>query len=583
MAIDPSVVINLAAEFTGADAFRKAGKQTSTLEKNVKKLGRTIGLTFSTAAVLAYSKASIKAASADIKAQKQLALSLKNVGLERDAATAEGYIQRLEAEFGIIDDKLRPAYASLAIATKDIAETQRILGIALDISASTGKDLEAVVAALSKAYLGNNTTLSKLGIGIAKADLKTKSFKEITDQLAVTFAGSAKASADSFAGSIDKLSIASNNAKEIIGTSLINALQSLGEDKSIDGLGTSIENAAKSLANFIDSIVYLKGEIASIPGANIVSGAFGLVSGVLGKFSPQRLAELIKAIKGFQGMGNVPMTGGSNMDLQKYEAQQKKILEDQKKLAAAKIKADKLAAAAKVKADKQAAENAAKLAKAGAMFDLDKIQIEAALKGKISDDEKLRLELQRAILNEDAALADTLQKKLEASQRATAALQGQINGIKPLADPFSEWLKTLEDIASTLSKILGMPVNMTSSSIMNPNPNAAVGGPGKGTQTPETIVPTEPVPVVVVPDPTPPPPTNNPLAGLGGSTGGFGFSLPQYIKEQLPQQPVTVIVNNNGATIMPDELVKSVADALTVAQSNGYGTNRPGAVPAENL
>jgi hypothetical protein len=582
MAIDPSVVINLAAEFTGADAFRKAGKQTSTLEKNVKKLGRTIGLTFSTAAVLAYSKASVKAAAADIKAQKQLALSLKNVGLERDAATAEGYIQRLESELGIIDDKLRPAYASLAIATKDTAETQRILGIALDISASTGKDLEAVVAALSKAYLGNNTTLSKLGIGIAKADLKTKSFKEITDQLAVTFAGSAKASADSFAGSIDKLSIASNNAKEIIGTSLINALQSLGEDKSIDGLGTSIENAAKSLANFIDSIVYLKGEIASIPGANIVSGAFGLVSGVLGKFSPQRLAELVKAIKGFQGMGNVAMTGGSNMDTQKYEAAQKKILADQKKLAAAKIKADKLAAAAKVKADKLAAENAAKLAKAGAMFDLDKIQIEAALKGKITDEESLRLRLQQAILNEDAVLAEKLQKQLEASQRATAALQGQINGIKPLADPFAEWLTTLEGIASTLSKILGMPIN-TSSSILNPNPNSAVGGPGAGTQTPETIVPADPIPVVVVPDPTPIPATNNSMAGLGGNAGGFGFSLPSYLQNTIPQAPVTVVVNNNGTTLLQDEFVKVVGDALIVANTNGQNNYRPGAVPPEFL
>jgi hypothetical protein len=86
------------------------------------------------------------------------------------------------------------------------------------------------------------------------------------------------------------------------------------------------------------------------------------------------------------------------------------------------------------------------------MFDIDKIQIEAALKGKISDEEKLRLELQRAILNEDADLADKLQKKLEASQRATAALQGQINGIKPLADPFAAWLLTLEGIALTIEE-----------------------------------------------------------------------------------------------------------------------------------
>ena len=117
----PNILIDLAAEFTGKKAFDKASSSTTKLEKSVKSLGRTLGVTLSTAAVLAYGKASVKAAAADIKAQKQLALSLKNVGLERDAATAEGYIQRLEAEFGIIDDKLRPAYASLAIATKNTA------------------------------------------------------------------------------------------------------------------------------------------------------------------------------------------------------------------------------------------------------------------------------------------------------------------------------------------------------------------------------------------------------------------------------------------------------------------------------
>jgi hypothetical protein len=211
------------------------------------------------------------------------------------------------------------------------------MGIAMDISANTGRDLEAVTQALSKAYLGNNTTLSKLNIGISKADLSTKSFQEITEQLALTFAGAAKSSADTFSGSMDKLAIASNNAKEIIGTSLIGALQSLGEDDSMATLSTSIEGAATSLANFIDSVVYLKKEIASIPGAGIISGAFGLVGSVLGKFSPQRLAELVKAIKGFQGMGNVSMTGGSNQDTQKY-------LADQKKIADAKIKADKDAA-----------------------------------------------------------------------------------------------------------------------------------------------------------------------------------------------------------------------------------------------
>jgi hypothetical protein len=255
-----------------------------------------------------------------------------------------------------------------------------------------------------------------------------------------------------------------------------------------------------------------------------------------------------------------------------------------KKAAAAKAKADKAAAAAKIKADNLAAANAAKLAKAQSIFDIDKIQIEAALKGKISDDEKLRLELQKAILNEDFDLANKLQLKLEASQRATAALQGQINAIKPATNPFSEWIKSLEEISKTLSKILGMPINMTSSSMVNPNqPIVATQTPNSPFQpTPVVVNPptnNEPIPVIVIPDPVPPPATNNnnPFAGLGGSSGGFGFSLPDYVKNQLPAA-VTVNVTNTGSVIMQEEFVKVVSDAVIVANTNGTNRFRPGAV-----
>lgn len=578
----PNIIIDLAAEFTGVKAFDKASKSTSNLEKSVNKLGKSFAVAFGTAAVLAYGKASVKAAAADQKAQQQLALALKNVGLERDAATAEGYVQRLEKEFGVVDDKLRPAYSKLAISTRDTAETQRLMGIAMDISANTGKDLEAVSQALAKAYLGNNASLSKLNVGISKADLSTKSFKEITDELAVTFAGAAKSSADTFAGSIDKLSIASNNAKEVIGTSLINALGAFSGKEGVDGAVTSIDKLAKGISSTVTGVTYLVKEIkiaqpilvgagvaimlAWAPWFTAITAAVALV-GYIG--------NQLKKNAGFQGMGNVAMTGGSNMDTQRFQTQQKK-------LAAAKIKADKAAAAAKIKADALAAANAAKLAKAQSIFDLDKIQIEAALKGKISADEKLRLELQRAILNEDFVLAEKLQKQLEASQRATAALQGQLTSIKPAANPFAEWIKSLEEISKSLSAILGMPINMSSSMLKPGQPIVATQTPDSPYQpTPVVVTPStnnEPIPVVVQ-EPPAAPSTNNPFAGLGGSTGGFGFSLPSYLQSTIPQAapaPVTVIVNNNGTTLMQEEFVVAVADALVVANTQGRVVTRPG-------
>ena len=89
-----NIIIDIASEFTGAKAFKKADSATQQLTRNVKKLAATVGLAYSGTQVLAFAKSSVKAAAADQKAQQQLALALKNVGLERDAATAEGFIQR---------------------------------------------------------------------------------------------------------------------------------------------------------------------------------------------------------------------------------------------------------------------------------------------------------------------------------------------------------------------------------------------------------------------------------------------------------------------------------------------------------
>ena len=74
------LVVNIASQFLGKKAFLDADKATKKLTGSVKTLGRTLGVSLSAAAVLAYGKASVKAASEDIKAQKLLANSLKNVG-----------------------------------------------------------------------------------------------------------------------------------------------------------------------------------------------------------------------------------------------------------------------------------------------------------------------------------------------------------------------------------------------------------------------------------------------------------------------------------------------------------------------
>jgi len=258
MAADSAISVIIAAEFVGKQAFKSAETSTEKLNKSVKSLAKSLGLAFSVGSVLAFAKASVRAAAEDEKAQKQLALALKNVGLGRDIASSEEYISRLQTEFGILDDDLRPAYQSLAIATRSSSEAQNLLGIALDVAAANSLDVVAVSKALSKAYLGNNTALAKLGIGITKADLATKSFDEIMNDLAKTFKGAASQSANTFSGKMAKLTVSIENAKEVLGKGLIDSFMILTDSAGIEELQVKIENFAnsasegmKKLAGFI--------------------------------------------------------------------------------------------------------------------------------------------------------------------------------------------------------------------------------------------------------------------------------------------------------------------------------------------
>lgn len=472
-----NVIIDIAAEFTGKKGFKQAETATDKMSKNVKKLAGALGLAFSGQQILAFGKASIKAAADDEKAQKQLALALKNVGLSRDAAASEDFIQKLQSEFGILDDKLRPAYQTLAVATRDTAESQKLLQLALDISASTGKDLGSVTSALSKAYLGNNTALSKLGVGISKADLKAKSFKDITDELSTTFAGAATQSANTFQGSMDKLGVASANVKEIIGTGLIDALKALGEDDSVSTFAKDMENTALYIADIVRGvgqlITYVKqaGDAAeNIPVLNkvleaVLSTPFFWPTRALNKLGSDARKVSESQETSAQALNHLAELQ-SNYVI--------KTLSNKKKLTAEEAKALK---AAKLKLALEKANLA--LNKGQDVFDMDKIQIAAALTNQaeqlgkatsaaqalqIANDtarlnvKKSILALEDAIAAKDEASILKATEKLNADLKILGALSGQnvkLQDIKSILDSLkSKDLINLANLDAAIAKMM---------------------------------------------------------------------------------------------------------------------------------
>ena len=168
----------------------------------------------------------VQSAIADEAAQAKLATTLKNVtgATDTQIAATEAYILKTSLANGITDDVLRPSLERLTRATKDVEEAQKLQSLALDISAGSGKSLEAVSNALAKSAEGQNTALGKLGIGIDAATLKTMSFDEITIALAGTFGGQASEKADTFAGKMDRLKVSFDEGKETVGSFVLDAI-----------------------------------------------------------------------------------------------------------------------------------------------------------------------------------------------------------------------------------------------------------------------------------------------------------------------------------------------------------------------
>lgn len=201
----------------------------------LEKFGKIAAAAFAAAAAAAAAYAGklaidgVKAAIEDEAAQKRLALALQNVtgATEAQIAAVEEQISKTALATGVADDKLRPALQRLATATGSVSESQKLLTLALDISAATGKDVETVSNALGKAYEGNTASLARLGIGLSAAEIKTMGLQGAVTQLGQTFGGAAATQANTFEGQIARLRVGFDEAKEAIGAQLLPVIQRL--------------------------------------------------------------------------------------------------------------------------------------------------------------------------------------------------------------------------------------------------------------------------------------------------------------------------------------------------------------------
>jgi hypothetical protein len=240
----------------------KGTKETQTFGNKVAAFGKKAGLAFAVAgaAAAAYAgkllKDGVEAAIADEKANAQLATTLRNVAGATDETIAKTleYTRATELATGVTEDELRPSLNRLSIATGDVSKAMELQKLALDVSAGSGKSLEAVTNALAKSQEGNTASLVRLGIGLSAAQLKTMSMDDVTKSLAETFAGAADTAANTFEGKMTRLGLAFEDVRDTVGGFVLDAITPM-----VENIVTKVMPALASFANSLGGAEGLKG------------------------------------------------------------------------------------------------------------------------------------------------------------------------------------------------------------------------------------------------------------------------------------------------------------------------------------
>ena len=439
-------VINIASKFD-AKGFKQAETALGKLSGTAKKVAGSLGLAFGAAAIAQYGKAAVKAFADDEKAALRLNRAVENLGIGFANPAIADYIANLERSAAVADDILRPAFQGLLTTTGSLTQSQKLLNDAITISRASGVDLATVTEDLGKGYIGITKGLTKYNTGLTRAELQSKSFNEILGVILKRSAGAAEDYLDTTAYKFDVLSVASSNASEIIGGGLVDAFALIGGGTEASDAAYVIETIASALAK--------------------VTVQTGRTIGVI----PTLIANLKKLPREiFSGFVGKQFGVNVNIPLQKEETKlsitQKRQAEILAKLEKDSLKRERERLVLKNKqlaADKAKAiiaKGEAALLKGESVFDMDKIQIAAALTsqaeqlGKATTGAQLlqiandtaRLNVKKSIL----ALEDAIASKDEA---AIIAATNKLNADLKILGALSLQDVKLKDIKSVLDSL----------------------------------------------------------------------------------------------------------------------------------
>jgi hypothetical protein len=356
-------------------------------------------------------------------------------------------------------------------------------------------------------------------------------------ELQKAYSGQAAARLTTYAGKIDLLKVAAADATEIIGKGLVDALTKLGKDDSIQNAADSMNSFALAISDTVRGLSLLVGEIKKFADTDIgkllaglaflvfgskkllIGGALALIANDIGKSNPVAQPN----VGGYSGIPSV------------QERLKQQELINRKKL----IDALKAEEALKKLKDK---------------YDIERINLTAALNAATDEETKTRLAEKLAILDGNAAMAEKYKLQNienEAIKTVTDSLVILAGAAMDSADKFKQInpfagtlygetgrdpMKGVTDLATVLGLLGGLSSGLGGLT----NKSAPQAFP---TLTPEFYSGQRDI--------------TNPLAGTYyGETG----------RDPMPVE-IKVTVDAGG-----DRMSQAIAESIQVATRSGYST-----------
>lgn len=397
--------------------FKDLDKNTKKSVKSLQKFGKALGVALTTTALVAFVKKSTQQFAELEKSTRRLESELNTLGIAFATSLATDFTRSLALATGTSQDKLIPSLQKLVATTYTLTDAQKLLGLAVEISGRKGLELEQVTNALSRAFVGDYNALVKLRIGFEKADVEGKTFAELLRRLQGEFG---TRQADTFADKLEKIKVGFEEAQVALGKGFIQGLEDSGvsveefQSKMI-ALGTTIGEALGKAVGAFEGFQNKLDELAKNPVIKLLLTGLDALVGldpIMGT-SRDTAAKENAARKRQAAVYEKELSDRAKL-LKLSEAEA--LLAKQRAAELKKLQAKEKAAAAEKKrsADIEKLRNSIQF-----KFDIDAINLQAALRRQISQTDRDR------VLQLSALKISDYQTDEEAIKTLKAATEGR--------------------------------------------------------------------------------------------------------------------------------------------------------------